>query len=172
MESKNIPIAIGVLVLFLTIPAAVYLSTQPESVKTITKAGKEPSAVFYSWPAEVEAKVGEETEIRITLASPEEDAAEAHATVKYDPTALDITKLDKGIIFNNYVKNKIDTALGQIEVQARGNFKGTGTFATITLKPLKKGETQLTIIKAGSDVQNKAGSSILQGVNGSVIVAQ
>lgn len=172
MELKNIPIAIGVLVLFLTIPAAVYLSTSSDSVKTFTKAGQEQTAVYYLWPAEVDAALGEKTEVRVTLASPEEPTAEAKITIKYDPTALDITALEKGIIFNKYTKKNIDTAQGQIELEARGNFEGTGTLATITFSPKERGETQLTVIKSGSAVVNKEGSNILQGVNGSVIITK
>ena len=170
MELKNIPIAIGVLVLFLTIPAAVYLSTQPNSVKTLTKAGKEESAVYYLWPAETEVSLGEALEVRITLASPEESVSEAKTTLKYDPQALDVTGIEKGIIFNNYTKKELDSVTGQIEIRARGNFEGTGTLATVKFTPKQKGETDLTLIKSGSEVLNNTGSNILQGVNGSVII--
>lgn len=172
MESKNIPIAIGVLVLFLTIPAAVYLSTSTDSVKTFTEAGQEESSVFYLWPAEINTFRGEETEVRITLASPEEAATEAKVTIKYDPTALDITALEKGVIFNKYTKNEINTAQGQIEIQARGSFTGTGTLASVTFVPKERSETQLTIIKSGSKVKNENETDILQGVNGSVIIVE
>ena len=172
MELKNVPIAIGVFVLFLTVPAAVYLSTQPESLRTFTEAGKEESAVYYLWPAEAESSIGENFEVRITLASPEESASEAKTVLKYNPQSLDVINIEKGIIFNKYTKKELDSVTGQIEIEARGDFKGTGTFATVTFAPKEKGETQLTLIKAGSEILDKNGSDILQGINGSVLLVR
>ncbi|MEA2020276.1 MAG: cohesin domain-containing protein [Patescibacteria group bacterium] len=169
MKLKDLPIAIGVFILFLTIPTAVYLSTQPESLQTLTKAGQEESAVIYLWPAKLETNLDSQFEITITLASPEQEVKEAHAVINYDPKMLDVVEIKKGPILGSYEKRNIETGKGQIEIAAQGNFQGSGTLGSIVFIPKKTGNTNLNLIKSGSKVLEAGGANILQGVNGTTV---
>ncbi len=169
MKTQHIPIAIGVLILFLTIPAAVYLSTQPEALQTLTQAGKETSAVYYLWPAEINSVQDEPFELRINLASPEREVTEAQTVLSYDPQMLDVQEIKKGAIFAQYTKESLDTSKGQIQIAGQGIFQGSGTFATVVFIPKKSGNSNLDLIKSGSQVLDTEKANILQGVNGSEV---
>ncbi len=169
MNLKDLPIAIGVFILFLTIPAAVYLSTQPEVLQTLTEAGQEKTAVIYLWPAEIETNLDSHFEAKITLASPEKEVSEVKAVINYDPKMLDVSEVKKGSIFGIYTEKSVETGKGLIELSAEGNFQGTGTFGTIVFVPKKEGKSKLDLIESGSQVFNIEGGNILQGVSGASI---
>ena len=169
MNPKKLPTAIGILVLLVAVPAAVYLSTQKEPLETKTHAGKEKAAVLYLWPAEIHASPGEEIEVRIMLSTQGKEVNETAIKLKYNPAMLDILAAEKGIIFNKYTDKKIDAKRGGIEIKARGNFNGTATFATLKFKAKKPGKSQINLI--AQSCKAKSGEvDILQGVNGTILI--
>lgn len=170
MNFKNLATTIGVLILLAAVPVAVYLSTRKEPLGTEIRAGREKVAVFYLWPAEIHLSPGEETEVRIILSTQDKETSGATVKLKYDPAVLDILTVENGIIFNKYTDKKIDTKKGEIRIQAQGNFTGTATFALLTFKPKKAGDSQLNLFAGDCEVKDSEGADILQGVNGTILI--
>lgn len=169
---KNLPIILGLAVLALAIPVAVFLSTQKGSLTLLTRAGKEKVAVFYLWPAEIHLSPEEEVAVKIILTTQEKTAGKAQAKIMYDPQVLLLKSIEKGVIFNKYTDKVIDQEKGTAEIKAQGEFSGTATFATLNFTPQKKGESLIDFVLAGSKVEDKAGADILQGVNGGILVVE
>ena len=172
MKLKELPVKIGVGALLMTVPVAIYLSTQAEPLNVETQAGKEKTSIFYLWPSEVAAPLNEEIEIGVTLSTQNESASEVSAKLLYDPDMLDLSAVENGVIFDKYTSKKTDITKGTIELSAQGDFSGTAAFATLTFKTKKTGKTQVDFVQAGTIIKNPNGADILQGVNGAVVITK
>jgi len=171
-DLQNLPIYIGLFVLVFSIPIAIYLSTQKKDLTLTTRAGKEKAAVFYVWPAEIHVAPADEVAVKLILTTQGKTATAAQAKIKYDPQVLLLKSIKRGIIFNKYTDKVINQEKGEAQIKAVGEFSGTATFATLTFVPQKKGQSLINFVASGTSTEDKGGASILQGVNGGILVIE
>jgi len=170
MKLSNAPVVLGLVVLALAVPVAVYLSTQQDSLTLRTQAGKEKVAVLYLWPAAVETTIQEEIGVKIYLTTENKDSQGVTTKIIYDPQVLSLKSIDRGVIFNKYTEKTINEAGGTCTIAAQGDFNGTGTLATLNFVAKKAGESKLDVVLEDSQVVGSAGDDILQGVNGGLVI--
>ena len=170
MKLSNISVILGLGVLAVAVPVAVYLSSQQDSLTLRTQAGKDKVAVLYLWPAAVETAIQEEVAVKVYLTTEDKDSKGVTAKIIYDPQILSLKSIDRGVIFNKYTERTINEAGGTCTIVAQGNFKGTGALATLNFLAKEAGESSLDVILEDSQVEDSAGGDILQGVNGGLVI--
>ncbi len=95
--------------------------------------------------------VEQSSQINIILDTAGNETAGAGVKIKFNPQFIQITSIEEGTIFDNFIKKNFDNDLGTIHISTFANsldsqFNGTNTLATLNFKALQSGSTNLDII--------------------------
>jgi|GEM_PF-3940721 len=202
MNSKlsQLGLFLGVMVLALTIPVAVFLATQDKNTTLYSRAGLTGSAFLYFWPAVISVPVCPsetalsscpKSKVQIFLNTKDAVSGGADIVIKYDPRIIRIVdnKIFPGSVddnftlvyqvFNYYRDSEVDNRSGLIKIKSSGNYKGErGIIATFFVNGLSVGESKLEFLAGGQYVDaskvwdEKEQNNILGGVEGGVVKVQ
>lgn len=112
-------------------------------------SAKEVLAQFFSFdPASLTKNVGEQFTVVVNIDTGGKQVKGADAKISFDPAIIEVVSIEKGTFFPKGGYN-IDTDTGKIYLsygfdQALLTDKGTGSYATLTLKGKKVGTGNLT----------------------------
>jgi len=147
---EKVPILIGTLALVITLPMVVFLTTRKEPATLKTRAGVEQKSLLYLWPAQVttELETNEVFQIDVTLNTQGQESGGVDVVVSFDPDILELVgnTIEPGIIFGNYFGRRVDRRKGIVQISATGQFSGQGKVASLSFRPLKRGETGVNLI--------------------------
>jgi hypothetical protein len=109
-------------------------------------AGK---AILELRPKEGRFKVGEEFSIEVVLDTGNYETDATDFRLSFDPKILSVVRIAEGKIYDSYLAKRIDQVNGEVVINAIApeakTFQGRGIFATLFLKGLKPGGSNLNI---------------------------
>lgn len=192
---RELAFLLGFMVIAFTIPIAVFLANQSDSLKYFSKASLDNQAQLYLWPASlplskcdnISSETCPKNKIEIILDTKEKTVSGVDLFIRYDPKMLNIIK--QAIIpgmadydfnqtlrpFNYYRDGMVDSENGLITIKATGSFKGEkGVVATFFVNGIQTGKTSLEIISGGekvTQVWDESGkNNVVGAVSGAEIV--
>lgn len=149
--SKKLIYLLVTLIALEIILGVIYLQKKPSLKKSGTSLIEETGAKFYFSSSSQKLKVNQLTEVKILIDTKGRKITGADAVIKYNPELIEIVGDPlPGKIFPVYPINKVKidkgivTTTGTITNPDQPVFSGIGQFATLTIKALKVGETNLT----------------------------
>jgi len=171
LNPKKVLLYVGITVLTISIPAAVFLATQPRTTNWQGRASQEKTAFLYLWPAKMTiascpANVSidncQQKKVEVTLNS-EKKVGNLDLVLKYDPTKIhlvdnliypgvvDNQKNTQYLPFEYYSQRTIDSKKGIIRLQAQNSLKqGKSIFATFWIVGLTQATTEIQILNDNS----------------------
>lgn len=197
---KNLFLFIGVGVLALTIPLAVFLATQDRSATLYSRAGLSGESLLYLWPAALEVPLCSletpisscpKKKIEIVLNTKGKLSGGVDFVAKFDPRIIRVVdaKVFPGTVddnfnqilqvFNYYRDGEVDNRSGLMKIKSSGSFSGEkGIVATFFVSGLASGESKIEILAGdkfvdGSKVWDaREINSILGGVSGATVTVK
>lgn len=167
INPKKILLYVSITVLTISVPAAVFLATQPRTTDWQGRAALKKSAHLYLWPAKLTLSTCPEsiplqncpqTKVEVILSS-KEKVGSINLVLKYDPEkihlvdnliypgSIDEQKNTQYLPFEFYTSRHIDNNLGLIKLSARNQITtGKTTFASFIITALKPGATKMEIL--------------------------
>lgn len=142
----KIPILIGLLILLLTIPFSLVLTTQKSPLSPKLKAQDE-NPILFIFPQNIStAKIGDELTLTLNIDTKDKIINGVNVRLRYNPYLLriDQTRSETGTVFNNYPgKIIVDQKNGLVSISGIGNFTGKGAFAKLSVFGLSKGTGEI-----------------------------
>jgi len=110
---------------------------------------EQKSVGLYLEPAEGSFAVNQEFEVKVILDTGDFATDATDVRLDFDPAVLEVSKVTPGQIYDDYPAKRIDSANGVVVINGitslTKTFKGRDTFATLTVKGLKKGKAVLLL---------------------------
>jgi len=167
INPKKILLYVSITVLTISVPAAVFLATQPRTTIWQSRAGLAKSAYLYLWPAKMTLATCPKTipiqtcpakKVEVILSS-KAKVGSVNLILKYDPEKIhlvdnliypgvvDAQKNTQYLPFEFYTNRQIDNTRGIIKLDAKNQSKeGKATFATFWIVGLIPGQSTVEII--------------------------
>jgi len=167
LNPKKILLYISITVLTISVPAAVFLATQPRTTVWQGRAGLEKSTLLYFWPAQVTLAACPanvpvtncpSSKIEVILSSKQKIGG-FNLVIKYDPAKIhlvdnliypgnvDEEKNAKFLPFEYYTNRYVDNRQGLVKLEAHGQLKEEkATVASFWVTGIEPGETTIEII--------------------------
>ncbi len=147
-----VPLALGFLVLALSLPLAAWKITQPTPARTFRTQAAATSSTVGFLPEAGNFSLRQKTGIAvgIILDSGEKKIKAVDLKVSYDPALVNVVELNKGLLLDDYLTVANDAANGEMAISGLNNSERqtTGILASFKFLPKAAGPVTFNFTQA------------------------